>query len=115
MEKAFQPLKIAILLHSDGLEGTGRSHIEIVRSLIEGGIKVCTLLPQSQSEMEPTLIQIGSEVHVVGDLPWWTSESDLSLVNLVNINLIKKLIRKESIENLEKTNKILRFIINHEN
>ena len=91
MENTFKPIKIAILMHSDGLEGTGRSHIEMVRSLIESGNQVCTLLPQSQSEMKSILIQIGSEVHVVGDLPWWTATSDLSLVNFININLIKKL------------------------
>jgi glycosyltransferase involved in cell wall biosynthesis len=92
MENSFKPIKIAILLHSDGLEGAGRSHIENVTSLIEAGNEVFTLLPQSKSDMKSTLIQIGSEVHVVGDLPWWTSKSNLSLMNLVNINLIKKLI-----------------------
>jgi glycosyltransferase involved in cell wall biosynthesis len=83
-----KPLKIAVVLHSDGLEGTGRSHIEMVSELVESGIEVHSFLPQDQSGLKSILIQLGSEVHIVGDLPWWTDSSNLLIRKIINSNLI---------------------------
>ncbi len=83
-----KPLKIAVVLHSDGLEGTGRSHIEMVSELVASGIEVHSLIPQDQSGLKSVLIQLGSEVHIVGDLPWWTDSTSLSIRNLISSNLV---------------------------
>ena len=83
-----KPLKIAVVLHSDGLEGTGRSHIEMVSELVASGIEVHSFLPQDQSGLKSVLIQLGSVVHIVGDLPWWTESSNLSIRNLISSNLV---------------------------
>jgi glycosyltransferase involved in cell wall biosynthesis len=77
-----------VVLHSDGLEGTGQSHIEMVSELTKSGIEVHSFLPQDQSGLKSILVQMGSEVLVVGDLPWWTDSSNLSIEKLVDRNLI---------------------------
>jgi glycosyltransferase involved in cell wall biosynthesis len=90
-EEGRKPLKIAFVLHADGLEGTGRSHIEMVGELIDSGNVVHTFLPQDQSGLKSILVNMGSEVHVVGDLPWWTTASNMSVANLISYKLVESL------------------------
>ena len=90
-EEGHKPLKIAFVLHADGLEGTGRSHIEMVSELINSGSVVHTFLPQDQSGLKAILVKMGSEVHVVGDLPWWTTASSMSVTNLISHKLVESL------------------------
>jgi glycosyltransferase involved in cell wall biosynthesis len=66
----------------------------MVSELVESGIQIHTFLAQDQTGLKSILIQLGSEVHILGDLPWWTDRSNLTIKNLIKsdvVDLIRRL------------------------
>ena len=77
---------ISAVLHSSGLSGAERSHVETVASLVAMGCMVQTILPSPDLGLVSELKLSGSSLALIEKYPWWVDASgdDLSSRDVIS-------------------------------
>jgi FkbM family methyltransferase len=64
-------MTVCAVMHSAGLGGAGRSHVEVVESLLGAGCMVNTIMPAPDYGLVEQLQDVGSSTKLVTAFPWW--------------------------------------------
>ena len=77
---------VSAVLHSAGLSGAERFHIEAARALVSLGCMVQTIIPQPDLGLVAELKRSGSSIVLVDKYPWWVDKSgdDMSMRDIVS-------------------------------
>ncbi|WP_028046870.1 FkbM family methyltransferase [Cellulomonas sp. URHE0023] len=63
---------VSAVLHSGGVTGAQRSHVEMVERLVAQGFMVHTVVAEPALGIEHELVRCGGSVDVVPHMPWWS-------------------------------------------
>jgi FkbM family methyltransferase len=69
---ADKAMTVCVVMHASGLEGAGRSQVEVVESLVGAGCMVHTISPAPDLGLVEPLREVGSSTSLVTPYPWWT-------------------------------------------
>ncbi|CAB4558523.1 unannotated protein [freshwater metagenome] len=72
-------MTVAAVMHSAGLSGSERSHVEAVADLVTLGCMVATIMPKPDSGLVAELKKSGSGIMLVEKYEWWVDSSNLEL------------------------------------
>jgi len=89
---------VCAVMHSAGIGGVERSHVEVVQSLIGAGFMVHTILPMPDSGLNDLLHEVGSSTSLVTNYPWWVVHKDNPAPGEALDNWQASLISQEIIE-----------------
>ncbi|CAB4335615.1 MAG: glycosyltransferase [Actinobacteria bacterium] len=64
-------LTMSVMLHSSGLGGAERSHVEYVRDLVSTGVLIHTIIPEPGGTLAQMLRDAGSSVTILPFAMWW--------------------------------------------
>ena len=91
-------LTLCAVMHSAGIGGAERSHVEVVQSLVGAGFMVHTILPIPDLGLVDLLHEVGSSTSLVAAYPWWVVHTDYPALNEAIDNWQASLISQEVIE-----------------
>jgi FkbM family methyltransferase len=94
-------LTVCAVMHSAGIGGAERSHVEVVQSLIGAGFMFHTILPMPDSGLVDLLHEVGSSTSLVTAYPWWVVHADNPAPSEAIHNWQESLISEEIIEVLK--------------
>jgi len=69
-------MTVCVVMHSAGLAGAERSHVEVVESLVGAGCMVHTIMPAPDMGLVEKLHDFGSSTSLLTPYPWWVLPTD---------------------------------------
>jgi FkbM family methyltransferase len=91
-------MTVCTVMHSAGIGGAERSHVEVVQSLVGAGFMVHTILPMPDLGLNDLLHEVGSSTSLVASYPWWVVHKDNPAPGEARDNWQANLISQEIIE-----------------